>query len=124
LSYLPTGLAYAIFAPFPLFARRIQEILAAPEMLVWYVLVAAGVASTWRERRRWPYLAPLTLTIGGLMLVLALAEGNVGTLFRHRAMVIPFAASLASPSLVALWARLLARHTRATTRASLDANAG
>ena len=103
LNYLPTGLAYALFAPAPLFARRPQEVLAAPEMLGWYVLVVAGSATLWRERRRWTYLAPLALAIGGLMLVLALAEGNVGTLFRHRAMVIPFAAALAGPTLVALW---------------------
>jgi 4-amino-4-deoxy-L-arabinose transferase-like glycosyltransferase len=120
LSYLPTGLAYAIFAPVPFAARRLQEIAAAPEMLVWYLLVACGAATVWRERRRWSYLAPLILAIGGLMLVLALAEGNVGTLFRHRAMVIPFAASLASPSLVALWA-WRHRRTNATTRASLAA---
>jgi 4-amino-4-deoxy-L-arabinose transferase-like glycosyltransferase len=118
LSYLPTGLAYAIFAPVPLFARRIQEILAAPEMVAWYVLVVAGAATLWRERRRWSELAPLVFAIGGLILVLALAEGNVGTLFRHRAMVIPFAASLASPSLVALWMRRRRTRTMATVSAA------
>jgi 4-amino-4-deoxy-L-arabinose transferase-like glycosyltransferase len=123
LSYLPTGLAYAIFAPFPLSARRLQEIVAAPDMLAWYVLVIAGLATIWRERRRWSYLVPLIVTIGGLMLVLALAEGNVGTLFRHRAMVIPFAASLASPSLVALWSWLLRWTRRAgTLEGSLSAD--
>jgi 4-amino-4-deoxy-L-arabinose transferase-like glycosyltransferase len=117
LSYLPTGLAYALLAPFPLSARRLQEIVAAPEMVVWYLWVVAGAATIWRERRRWTYFAPLVLTIGGLMLVLALAEGNVGTLFRHRAMVIPFAASLASPSLVALWAAR-GRHVVPGTRSA------
>lgn len=115
LSYLPTGLAYAILAPFPLSARRLQEVVAAPEMLVWYLLVGGGVATIWRERRRWTYLSPLVLTIGGLMLVLALAEGNVGTLFRHRVMVVPFAAALASPSLVVLWSRIRRRRATATT---------
>jgi hypothetical protein len=116
LTYLPIGLAYAIFAPFPLFARRLQEIVAAPEMLVWYALVAGGATTIWRERRRWFDLAPLVLVIGGLMVVLALAEGNVGTLFRHRAMVIPFAASLASPSFVAVWTARRDRRIRARGR--------
>lgn len=115
LTYLPTGLAYAIFAPFPPFARRPQEIAAAPEMLVWYVMVVAGVATIWRERRRWAHLAPLVLAIGGLMLVFALAEGNIGTLFRHRAMVIPFAAALASPSVIAFWIQRRASRVRAIT---------
>jgi hypothetical protein len=92
----------------------VQELAAAPEMLVWYLLVIAGAATMWRERRRWSYLAPLVLTIAGLMFILALAEGNAGTLFRHRAMVIPFAASLASPTLVAFWARRRSLRVRPT----------
>ena len=101
LSYLPTGFAYAVLAPVPFGSRRLQELLTAPEMLLWYALVVAGVVTIWRERRRWRSLAPIVLFIGGLMTVLALAEGNVGTLFRHRGMVVPFAAILASPSLLA-----------------------
>ena len=46
--------------------RRLQEIVVAPEMLVWYLLVAAGIATIWRERRRWSYVAPLVLALGAL----------------------------------------------------------
>ncbi len=118
LSYLPIGLSYALFAPFPLAARRLQELAAAPEMVGWYLLVVAGFATLWRERRRWLYLSPIVLAIGGLMVVLALAEGNVGTLFRHRAMVVPFAAALASPSLIAAWAVLSRRSAHGTVQAN------
>jgi 4-amino-4-deoxy-L-arabinose transferase-like glycosyltransferase len=107
ISYLPTGLAYAILAPFPFASGRLQELLTAPEMLLWYVLVIAGAITVWRQRRRWRSLAPIVLMIAGLVTLLALAEGNVGTLFRHRGMVVPFAAMLASPSILAAiqWSR-------------------
>jgi hypothetical protein len=101
LAYLPTGMAYAIFAPVPFTSTRLQELLTAPEMLLWYVLVVSGIFTIWRDRQRWRSLAPLVLSIAGLMAVLALAEGNVGTLFRHRGMVVPFAAILASPTVLA-----------------------
>src|SRR5206468_1974628 len=45
LSYLPTGLGYAIFAPVPLLSSRLQERLAAPEMLVWYVLLLSAAVT-------------------------------------------------------------------------------
>jgi hypothetical protein len=105
LSYLPQGLAQVMFAPVPLMSTRAQELATAPEMVVWYLLLAAGVVSSWRNRYRWTALAPLILLVGGLTLVLALAEGNAGTLFRHRGMVVPFVVLLASPFVVAVIAR-------------------
>lgn len=110
LAYLPIGLGYAIFAPVPLVTGGLRELITAPEMLAWYVLVAAALVTVWRERRRWTLLAPAILTIAVLMLGLAIAEGNVGTLFRHRSMVVPFVVLLASPTLVSVWTRL--RHPK------------
>ena len=109
VSYLPTGLVYALLAPFPWAARRPQELVAAPEMLFWYVLVVAAGVTAWRERRRWRPLAPPAAVAVALIVVLALAEGNVGTLFRHRGMVVPVVAMLASPTLAAMIARAVAR---------------
>ena len=97
LSYLPFGVAYAIFAPVPLVAPRAQERLAAPEMIVWYLLCIGTVVTLWHERRHWRLLAPPAFTSVGLLLALALGEGSVGDLFRHRAMVVPFVALLGAP---------------------------
>jgi len=78
-----------------------------PDMLLWYGLLAAVPWTLWRARRQWRSWSPLFLFVGGILLILALTEGNVGTLYRHRAMVIPFVAVLAAPSLVAAgrWGR-------------------
>jgi hypothetical protein len=100
LEYLPFGLAFALFAPFPWTGTRPQDLLPLPEMLVWYALLAATCIALWRWRHRWRALAPLGLFVGGTVLIFALAEGNVGTLYRHRAMIIPFVIVLAAPALV------------------------
>lgn len=109
LGYLPVGLAFALFAPFPGAGRRAQDLLPIPEMLVWYVVLVATVVALWHSRSRWRSLAPLVLFVGGTLLIFALAEGNVGTLYRHRAMVIPFVIVLAAPALI----RLLDRDSEA-----------
>ena len=99
LEYVPFGLAFALFAPFPGSGTRAQDVLPIPEMLVWYGLLIAAGLSLWRWRRTWRVLAPIVLFICATVLIFALAEGNVGTLYRHRAMIIPFVIVLAAPAL-------------------------
>jgi 4-amino-4-deoxy-L-arabinose transferase-like glycosyltransferase len=122
LSHLPLGLAYALFAPVPFLSLRAQELVTAPEMLFWYVLLTAALLTIWQQRRKWRTVAPPILMAGGLTLVLALAEGNTGTLFRHRGMVVPFVVILASPVLVKLFDGLgtfrAAQSARVSTRLS------
>lgn len=121
LQYLPFGLAFAIFAPLPGSGMRAQDLLPIPEMLVWYALLVAASISVWRWRHRWRTLAPTGLFVIGTVVILGLAEGNVGTLYRHRAMVIPFVVVLAAPTL----SRFLFNRTRftASDRPSVPASA-
>lgn len=120
-SYLPRGVVYALFAPFPWDARRALDLGIEPELLLWYVILAGALATAWNERRRWREIAPLVMYVAGFLLVFSMAEGNVGTLYRHRGMVIPFAIVLASPAL-ATWAQAIGprfaglRHFRPTSR--------
>lgn len=89
--YLPTGLMFFLTVPFPLAARSAGELAAIPEMIIWYaavVLAAYGLYRLLRARDlRYAFGA---LALGGIALVLSLAEGNAGTLVRHRAMAIAF----------------------------------
>ena len=102
LSYLPQGLAYALGAPFPWALRRPIEALTVPEMLFWYVALFAAAITVWRMRARWRTMAPPVLFVLGTLAIFALAEGNYGTLFRHRGMVIPAVTVLAAPTFLAL----------------------
>ena len=102
LAYLPKGMVYALFAPWPWLSDRSLDLLTLPEMLVWYAAILLLPFSLHRERRRWQsFLGPL-LFVGGTLLIFALVQGNWGTLFRHRAMVIPFVLVLAAPGAIAL----------------------
>lgn len=101
LAQSPIGLAYALFAPLPWAIQSLSDLAAAMEMLLlWDVILVAAVVSAWRHRNRWWAYAPMLLIIVGALAVFTLFEGNVGTLFRHRAMIIPLTIALASPVLV------------------------
>ncbi len=102
LLRLPTGLSYAIGAPFPWAAASVPDRIAVPEMLVWYAIVLAAAVGAWELRRRWREAFPVLAYVAGVLLTLAVVEGNVGTLFRHRSMVLPLVFVLASAPLARL----------------------
>jgi hypothetical protein len=108
LAAFPKGAAYLIAAPFPWLARSQNELATIPEMLIWYLteaLAIVGVVHLVRRRDfRYAYGA---LVLAGVAFVLILAEGNVGTLLRHRAMIIPEAVALASVGAVVMWRRVM-----------------
>lgn len=91
LSLLPIGLAYFFFAPFPWQLGSIRQSLAIPETLFFYTLVpgiVAGVLFLFRKRLSdslGVLLVTMTVTFG-----YAIGQGNVGTLYRHKAQVTGF----------------------------------
>lgn len=95
IRHLPLGALFLLAAPTPLTARSTAELAAFPEMIVWYVvwvLTALGVWKLLHERRLgYAYGAMMFVGIFG---ALSLAEGNTGTLVRHRTMLVPFVAVL------------------------------
>jgi hypothetical protein len=97
IQYLPRGALYVVGAPFPLAARSLEDLATVPEMLVWYtceVFAAWGLLLLLR-RRRFDFAYGL-IVLTAIAFVLSLFEGNVGTLVRHRAMMIPFTAVLSA----------------------------
>jgi 4-amino-4-deoxy-L-arabinose transferase-like glycosyltransferase len=91
LAFLPLGVAYFLFSPFPWQITSTLKLFSVPEMLLFYGLTPAmvrGVAYLVRARLR-DNLQVLLLT-GLLTVSYALGEGNVGTLYRHRAQALGF----------------------------------
>jgi Dolichyl-phosphate-mannose-protein mannosyltransferase len=91
LAFLPIGVAYFLFSPFPWEITSVLKLFSLPEMVLIYALtpaMARGIGYAIRERFR-DCLQVLLLT-GLLTVSYALGEGNVGTLYRHRAQVIGF----------------------------------
>ncbi len=91
LTFLPVGLAYFFFAPFPWQIGSIRQSLAIPEALYFYTLVPGiigGILFLFRKRlvdSIGVLLVTMTVTFG-----YAIGQGNVGTLYRHKAQVIGF----------------------------------
>lgn len=91
LSLLPIGLLYFFFAPFPWQLGSIRQSLAIPETLFFYTLVpgiVSGIAFLLRKRLAdsiGVLLVTMTVTFG-----YAIGQGNVGTLYRHKAQVTGF----------------------------------
>ena len=91
LRFLPVGIAYFLLSPFPWQITSFLKAFSLPEMLLLYGLVPAivrGLRYAVTQRFR-ACVQPLLLT-GLLTVSYALGEGNVGTLYRHRAQVIAF----------------------------------
>jgi hypothetical protein len=91
LLFLPIGIAYFFFSPFPWEITSVLKAFSVPEMILIYALTPAavrGIAYAARERLR-DCFQVLMLT-GLLTVSYALGEGNVGTLYRHRAQVLGF----------------------------------
>jgi hypothetical protein len=91
LVFLPVGLAYFLFAPFPWMLTSLRQVVAMPETLFFYSLVPAmvrGVRVLIRQRLADSLM--VLLVSAGLTFGYALGEGNAGTAYRHRAQMLSF----------------------------------
>jgi len=103
LAFLPIGLTYVLFAPFPWMGGSLLARITFPEMLVWYALVPFtfyGVFYSLRKKRR-ESLAIIFFLVT-TMATLAVMQGNVGTLYRQRAPLLVFYLVFASVGIVEL----------------------
>jgi hypothetical protein len=89
LTYLPVGMVYFLGSPFPWQVLNARQIMAVPDVLVWYLLLPPiffGLVHI--VRRRFRDGAMLLLSITTITVLYSLVEGNVGIIFRHRAQII------------------------------------
>lgn len=105
LEHLPRGMLYVLAAPFPWDTPKTVQKLTVPDMVLWYVSVVLAVAGLAVARGQWRDLVMPVGYIAGIGLILALVEGNVGTLFRHRAMLVPFTLMFSAAGALWLWDR-------------------
>jgi hypothetical protein len=91
LVFLPKGLAYFLFGPFPWTIGNVRQASTLPEMLFLYALVPSivtGIAHLIRHRLRDAVM--VLLVTAALTFGYALGQANQGTAYRHRAQVLPF----------------------------------
>lgn len=96
LRSLTTGFVAVTVRPLPWDAATSSSMsLARIEALAWgplYLLALVGLIAGWRHRR---VLAFPVLVGGGILLLSAITQGNIGTAFRHRGQVLWVVALLA-----------------------------
>jgi hypothetical protein len=91
LAFLPVGLYYFILAPFPWTVTNMRQAITVPEMLFYYTLIPAmPVGILYLLRNRLSQSLMLVLLCAGISVGYAVGQGNVGTIYRHRAQVLPF----------------------------------
>lgn len=91
LRYLPIGLTVVLLAPFPWQLFSPSQIMAAPEMLVWYFMFPyfiRGFIAVCKKHLQY-FFSVLAYTLI-IIVTLAVLEGNIGTMFRHRSLVMNF----------------------------------
>ena len=116
LRYLPIGLVFFLFAPFPWAIRSTLQVLTLPEVLLWYSIAPftlAGIRQSLKPQHR-----DAVVVFSVLMLVVssyALVEGNFGTAYRHRAQVMPLFFTFAAHG-VAAWIARRSSEERAKIR--------
>ena len=123
LGFLPKGLAYFFFAPFPWNMTSALKLISLPEVLVWYVLFLVsfrGILRSLRERLR-DVTLPLSMCLA-IALPYSLVEANEGTAYRHRAQMLIFFLIFASVE-IARYLRALRPAKRFASRAGVGLTA-
>ncbi len=106
LTFLPTGLAFFLLAPFPWTVTSLRQVLTLPEMLFFYSLLPAMVKGIGILIRHHLARSMMVLLItAGLTFGYALAEANAGMAYRHRAQVLAFYLAFAAVGMEARRAR-------------------
>jgi hypothetical protein len=95
-AFAPLAFLVAWLAPFPWQLRSAVQFIALPEVILYYSLMPAVFVGVKRIiKYKLSEAKSIILYILCHLFVLAFLEGNIGTLFRHRAAVLPFIFTLA-----------------------------
>lgn len=91
VGFMPVGVLFVLFAPFPWMMSNLRQLITLPELLVWWALVPMLIQGYWFViRHRLKKSFAICIFTVGLTLAYALYQSNVGTAYRHRAQLYVF----------------------------------
>ncbi len=91
LLYIPIGFIALLFSPFPWQLFSASQIMAAPEMLVWYLMFPCTVKGLiFIVKNKTKYFFSIFTFIILVSSVMIVVEGNMGTMFRHKSLIMIF----------------------------------
>ena len=91
IGFLPIGIMYVLFAPFPWMVTNLRQLITLPELIAWWALVPMMIRGYWflmKHRLRESFA--ICVFIVGLIFAYALYQSNAGTAYRHRAQLYGF----------------------------------
>jgi len=91
IAFLPKGMAYLLFAPFPWQSGSVRQMLALPETLLWYGLFPFCIIGIlYTARRHFRDTIVIFLFVIQLTCFYGIFIGNVGTAHRQRTQIFVF----------------------------------
>jgi hypothetical protein len=102
VRYLAAATVMFAAAPAPSQMASASSAALLPQQLAWYAVLVAAVLGLGAglRRHRWLTLLLAGYVVAGVIII-APNSGNIGTLVRHRDMIVPFVIALAAPVLAA-----------------------
>lgn len=101
IAFLPTGMTYFLFAPFPWQTKGFLQHLTIPEMLLWYLMVPFMLYGLFYALRfKWREISCIFIYMGITIVLYSVAHPNIGTFYRQRVAIIPFCLIFASIGIV------------------------
>jgi len=92
------GSTYVLFSPFPWNLFSARQVLALPDVVLWYALVfifiLPGIRYAWQQHKH--VLVSVAAFVLPLLLLYSMIFGNVGLAYRQRAQLMPFLLLLAA----------------------------
>ncbi len=91
LGFMPIGILFVLFAPFPWMINNFRQLITLPELVVWWAMFPMMVKGYWfaiKHRLRESFA--ICLFMLGLVLAYSLYQSNAGTAYRHRAQLYGF----------------------------------
>jgi len=91
IGFLPIGILYVLFAPFPWMVTNVRQLITLPELIAWWLLFPMMIRGYWfvlKHRLRESFA--ICIFIVGLIFAYALYQSNAGTAYRHRAQLYGF----------------------------------
>ncbi len=113
ITFLPFGIAFLLFAPFPWAIESPLQAAAMPETLLWYPLFALAILGMGKSLKKAGPGAMIVLSVLIVVVTIyALVEGNFGTAYRHRAQIMPLFFVFGGSGVVIARAKLSTRRER------------
>ena len=91
VRFLPMGILYLFFSPFPWTVTNLRQLFSMPDVFMWYALVPSllrGLSSAIRHRLA--HMMPILLFTTSLTIAYGAFLGNAGTAYRQRTQIMMF----------------------------------